>query len=181
MFDGVVRELKELKEIDLSSLSPEELDEAVVAFAKVAAQVDAVGAELHRVWESEKTWTTDGSRSARTWLAKRTRNDIRDCGKRIWLGKTLLEMPLAAAAFAAGEISSDHIRRLKDALNPRTAEAFCRDEALLVSWAQSRNFFDFCDELAMWLLEADPDGCSDKDQERRNRRNVWLIASGATR
>lgn len=177
MFDDLAGALKELREVDLHSLTAEELDEAVVAFAKVSAQVDAFGAELHRVWESEKTWTTDGSRSARAWLAKRTRRDIRDCGRRIWVGKALTDMPLAAAAYAAGEIGTDHIRKLKEVLNPRTEEAFRRDEALLVSWAQNRNFFDFSDEVALWLLEEDPDGCSERDEERRNRRDVRLDQS----
>ena len=177
MFDSLDTALKELREVDLSSLAPEELDEAVVEIAKRRAAFEAFDAELHRAWEAEKTWTLDGSRSPRAWLAKRTRNDIRDCGRRIWLGKALLEMPLAAAALAAGEIDVAHIRRLKDVLNPRTAEAFCRDEALLVHWAQNRNFFDFCDELAMWLLENDPDGCSKRDEDRRSRRNVWLTPS----
>ena len=177
MFDSLTTALKELRETDLSSLTPEELDEAVVTFAKVSAQIDAFGAVLHETWESNKTWTLDCSRSPRAWLAKRTRADIRDCGRAIWLGKVLRDMPLAAEAFAAGEITEAHIRKLKEVLNPRTAEAFARDEALLVHWAQSRNFFEFSDEVGMWLLEEDPDGCSERDEARRDRRNVWLTPS----
>ena len=177
MFDSLEHDLKELRELDLSALTAEEKDEAIVAWARLRNQVDAFDAELLAAWEREKTWTLDGSRSPAAWLARRTRSHPREVGKRLWLAKALLHMPAVAAAFAAGAIEDVHVRRIASALNPRTREAFARDESLFVSWAQSKDFFRFSDRLGRWLLRNDPDGCSKSDMDQRDRRDAWLAES----
>lgn len=177
MFDSLEHDLKELRELDLRALSAEEKDEAVVAWARLRNQIDAFDAALLGAWEAEKTWTTDGSRSPAAWLARRTRSHPSEVGKRLWLAKALLHMPVVAAAFAAGEIEDLHVRRIAGALNPRTREAFARDESLLVSWAQRKDFFRFCDRVGRWLLRNDPDGCSSSDMAQRDRRDAWLVES----
>ena len=177
MFASLEHDLKELRELDLSTLTAEEKDEAIVAWARLRSQVDAFDAELLAAWEAEKTWMVDGSRSPAAWLARRTRSHPSEVGKRLWLAKALLHMPVTAAAFAAGDIEDIHVRRLAGALNPRTREAFARDESLLVSWAQSKDFFRFSDRLGRWLLRNDPDGCSKSAMDQRDRRDAWLAES----
>lgn len=177
MFDSLERELKELREVDLASLTAEEKDEAVVAWARLRNQVDALDASLLAAWESEKTWTTDGSRSPAAWLARRTHSHPSEVSSRLKLGKALAKMPAVAVAFVAGDIEDVHVRRIASAHKPRLAEAFARDEALIVSWARECDFFRFSDRLARWLLRNDPDGASKRDMDRRDAADAWLVES----
>ena len=177
MFVPLDSALKELAEFDFASLTDEDLVAAGVAVARRRQQLEAFECELVGAWERRKSWRRDGSRCASTWLSKRTRAPKAECGSTLRLGRVLLEMDLVAAAFAAGDISKAHVRRIAGLRNDRTSAAFARDEALFVHWAMERSFFDFCTELEMWLLDEDPDGCSQRDQDRRDRRDVWLTPS----
>lgn len=134
MFDSLERELKELRESDLTTLTAEEKDEAVLAWARLRNQVLAFDAALLGAWESDKTWT-GGSRSPAAWLARRTRSHPNEVGRRLWLAKALRSMPVVACAFAAGDIEDLHVRRIASVLNPRTREAFTRDTRALTNWA----------------------------------------------
>jgi hypothetical protein len=57
----------------------------------------------------------------------------------VWLGEALWSMPLADHAFAAGTIGVDHVTVLVRARERSRviADAYARDEAMLVEWAQS--------------------------------------------
>jgi hypothetical protein len=83
-------------------------------------------------------------------------------------------MPASAAAFAAGEISEAHVRRLSPLAEGRTAECFTRDEALLVDQAKTLRWVDFCRALAYWEQLADPDGPEDKARDDDKARRVHL-------
>lgn len=177
MFDALDNALKELAEVDFASLTDEELDEAVVEVLRRRQRLESFEVELAGAWERRKSWRRDGSRCASTWLAKRSRAPKGECGSSLWIARALFDVDLVAAAFCAGEIGKAHVRRIASARNPTTQAAFDRDEALFVHWAMNRSFFDFCTELDMWLLEEDPDGSSQRDQDRRDRRDVWLAKS----
>src|SRR5437763_8680796 len=107
-------------------------------------------------------------------MAYRTHAPKAECGSRVWAGRKLADMPLVADAWAAGEISIAHVRRLAAVRNPRTEELFARDEAMLVSEARELTFWGFEQALDRWLLLADPNGCDENAMERRNRRAVSL-------
>lgn len=98
MFDDLDAALKEFAATDLAELSGEELDEAVVAMSSRRARTEAIEVELLRAWEARKSWRADGSRSAAAWLARRSRSPREECGRRLWLSKVLLHMPLVAEA-----------------------------------------------------------------------------------
>ena len=63
-------------------------------------------------------------------------------------------MPTAAAAFAAGDISADHIDVLAGARAGRE-ELFARDEELLVGQARAMRFAQFHKALTYWRHRAD--------------------------
>ena len=180
MFDrleSLAGAVKELAADDPQAWSDEELDEAVVDVQRVLSSVHSTAATITSEWERRKTWRRDGSRSAAAHLARRSRARAGECGALLWLGRVLSEMSVVAAAFAAGDITADHVRRLAAACNSRTRAAFARDEALLVSWALSKSFLEFCIELDCWLLREDPDGTSQSAQDQRDRRDAWLTPS----
>ncbi|MFP5328129.1 MAG: DUF222 domain-containing protein [Acidimicrobiia bacterium] len=180
MFDrleAVASAVKELGAQDVAAWSDDELDEAVVDAQRLLASMHACAATITAEWERRKTWRRDGSRSAAAHLARRSRSRPGECGSLIWLGRVLCDMALVAAAFSAGDITADHVRRLAAAYNPRTREAFSRDEAELVSLATEKTFLEFSIALDCWLLDNDPDGSSQSAQDQRDRRDVWLVPS----
>lgn len=177
MFADLEVALKELREVDLSSLTAAEKDEAVLAVARLRTQLEAFEAALLSSWDSEKTWANDCSRTPAAWLARHSRTDLADCASRMRLAKTLRHMPLVAVAHAAGDIDTSHVRRIARAYNPRTREAFARDESVFIRWAQTKDFFRFSDRMARWSMRNDPDGASKSDMERRNRRDAYLVCS----
>lgn len=177
MFETLTSEIKELNVEDLSTWSDEELDEAILAIAKPEAALAAFRARLGREWESRKTWIRDHAGSAPAWLAKRSHLDKREWGSALWIGRVLTDMPLVAEAYAAGDISTCHVRKLASVYNARSAEAFGRDEARLVGYAQDLTFLAFSMKLACWALEADPDGCSQKSRDAYDRRDAYFVPS----
>ena len=177
MFDGLATELKELANLDWRELADDELDETVVLLAQLSSQFQAVEAHALAAWKPRTTWRTDGSRSPASWLAKRTRAPKKECGSKLWLAHALIKMPLIADAFLAGDVGPAHLRRLFDAHSPRTAEAFARDESVFLTWALECDFFRFEQKIGEWLLRNDPDGCSQRDLDRRDRRDAYLTPS----
>ena len=177
MFDDLAAELKELAAIDWDGLCDAELDDAVVELARLTSQVQAVEAHALRRWKPRMSWRADGSRSPSSWLAKRTRAPKKECGSKIWLAHALVKMPLLAEAFLAGDVTVAHLRRAAEAHNHRTVEAFTRDEHLFLTWAIELDFFRFDQRIREWLLRNDPDGCSQRDADRRDRRDAYLSES----
>jgi len=174
MFGDLAMAVKEVGSLEADTLVDEELTTAVVELATLRSALEAAEARLDAAWDTRRSWAADGARSARACLAHKTREAKGACGSRLWLGRVLAEMDLVAEAWAAGEISADHVRRLVKARNPRTAEAFERDQALLVHHARTLDFERFVRMVDYWVLRADPDGADASEMERRERRRVSL-------
>jgi hypothetical protein len=125
-------------------------------------------------WCSRRTWAADGAKSAAAWLARTTGAPKKDCASVIHLGREVQSMSHVSAAWEAGEISTAHVRRLVRCRNDRTAEAFCRDEAMLVQHGRTLRFSEFEQAIDYWMLAADPDGAEEGEVERRHRRRACL-------
>ena len=177
MFDGLSAELKELATEDLATWSDDELDSAVLEIGRHAAALASFKARLAHEWEGRKTWCRDGAGSASAWLAKRSHTDKREWGATLWVGKVLCDMPLVAAAYAAGDIDTCHVRKLGSIYNRRTAEAFARDEDVLVAFAQRLTFLEFSLKLGCWALQNDPEGSSDRARDAYDRRDAYFVES----
>jgi hypothetical protein len=174
MFDALALELKELAAADLAALADGELSESLVVLARLRTQLEAIEARTTDEWDRRRCWATDGAHNGTAWLAHRTREPEADCRRRLRLGRGLRHVPVAAEAFAAGDISAAHVRRLLGARNDRTAEAIARDEAMLVERAQSLHYRSFDRLVAYWSLHEDPDGADAEAIDRRDRRRVTL-------
>lgn len=173
MFDSLASELKDLAAEDPGTWSDDELDAAVLEIGRHTAALAAFRARVAHEWEGRKTWRRDAAGSAPAWLARRSHIDKHEWGSTLWIGRVLCDMPLVAAAYAAGDIDTCHVRKL-GSLYGRTAEAFSRDEALLLSWAQSLTFLEFSMKLGCWALEMDPDGTSQRARDAYDRRDAYF-------
>ena len=174
MFDTLRMGIKELAQLDPGDVCDEELRDAVVELAELRDAFAAADARLHRMFDTRRVWEADGARCGGAWLARRTRAPKQECGQRLRLGRACDDLPVAAQAWAAGEIGAAHVRRLAQARNPRTAALLGRDEAMLVDQARTLTFAEFEAAVDYWLQHADPDGADDTELERRSRRKLSL-------
>ncbi|HEX4906789.1 MAG TPA: DUF222 domain-containing protein [Acidimicrobiales bacterium] len=105
------------------------------------------------------------------WLANRCRMPKARVKRLVGNGRALERMPEVDAAFARGDLSSDHVRVLAAAetLNPK---AFTKAEEQLVSDATTERFDTFCRRVAYWRQEAEPDVVEDEAAAAHDRRSL---------
>jgi hypothetical protein len=100
----------------------------------------------------------DSARSMADWLTAQTGARRAATGSRANLATKLRSMPETDAALADGAITHTHAQVLARALNPRTVEAFARDEGMLVAAARKLTADQLVQVVELWLRHADPDG-----------------------
>ena len=100
----------------------------------------------------------DSARSMADLLTAQTGQRRQVTGSRMTLATKLRSMPLTDDSVADGRITHCHAHVLSRALNPRTTEAFARDEHLLVGAAEKLTADELARVVEMWLRYADPDG-----------------------
>ena len=170
-------ELRELAKTDLSDCCPDELADAAVMAHQAQTMIEAQTARIDRAFGSSGRWRADSYRSAKAWLADRTGADPRSCGRSLRAGRATTELPIAAAAWQAGEITTDHLRRLAAARNPRTTAQLTADEHQLVDYAKVLGYADFDRLVTYWTQHVDPDGADQDAAAQRDARNVWITQS----
>ena len=174
MFEGLGLAIKEVAHLDADALADDELTEAVVELGRLESQLLAARNQLLGAWDARGVWRADGARSGAAALSTRTREPKAECGSRLWLERTLRHLPVVREAWRAGDLTIAHARLFARARNPRTAADLRRDEPMLVHQAMTLSFGEFAQALDYWKMHADPDGASQSDVERRDRRRVSL-------
>lgn len=169
---GLELEIKELNALDPATLDDDELQSIVLELHRLSSSLDAVRASLIAAFDARRSWADTGARSCAAFLSKETGRPKPECGSQVSLARRLRHLPLVAAAWAAGEISEAHVRRILAARNHRTAVLLERDETVLVDHAKTMAFHEFQQAMAYWELRADPDGADAADVDRRDRRRV---------
>jgi hypothetical protein len=148
--------------VDPDSLADGELADAVVDLHRQQARMAAAAVRLTAALEARQAWADDGSRSCGAWLADHCRLPAGQARAGVWLGRRLRTMPATAEAFAAGNMSQRHASVLAALAGGRTVECFARDEVMLVGFARTMAWPDFCRAVEYWRQCADPDG-SERD------------------
>jgi hypothetical protein len=91
------------------------------------------------------------------WLVAATGESAGQCRVTLMLAERIQHMLSVKAAFAAGDLSESALRQLTDTWCEQIADAFGRDEALLLRWAQRLSYDDLRITLATWRAHVDPD------------------------
>ena len=157
--------LDSLASIDPDTLDDAELAETVVELHRQQARLAAVATRLTAALEARRVWADDGSRSCGAWLAHRCRLPVGQARAEVWLGRRFRTMPATAEAFGAGDIGRRHAAVLASLAGGRTADCFARDEVMLVGFACTMGWAEFCRAVEYWRQCADPDG-AEKDAAR---------------
>ena len=143
--------------------------------------------ELHRLQYTMSTsvaafeqwgeWALDGAKSSTAWIDTVCHLPKGEARAQLRRGQALPGLPLAAAAFAAGDIGTAQIDALVRVKRPVSEEALARDEALLVDYARTMKFAHFSNAVAYWEQLADQDGTEEAALGRQARRDVYLVPS----
>jgi Domain of unknown function (DUF222) len=165
-----------LVDLDPDTLDDGELGEAVVELQRQQARLAAATARLTAAFDARRTWADDGSRSCGAWVAQRCRLPVGQARAGVWLGRRLRTMPVTAEAFAAGDIGQRHAALLASLAGGRTADHFVRDEVMLVGFARTMAWPDFCRAVEYWHQHADPDGVEPDAAHDEALRRVHLSA-----
>jgi hypothetical protein len=155
VLEALTAEVDELAAVDPSVLAD---GASVVALHRLSARIEAIAARASARWDANGEWSAEGARSGAAWLAARTRGPRSEAQRCLRRGRALRELPVAAGAWLAGEVSGCHVAALAASRGTELlAKAMERDEPELVAIARSHSFVQFQQRLAYWRQTNDPD------------------------
>jgi 5-methylcytosine-specific restriction endonuclease McrA len=128
-------------------------------------------------FDASGEWSTTGARNAPAWLRARCHLASGQARRQTRLGRTLRHLPVTEQAWRDGSITASHAEILAAARRPGTEEAFARDEAMLVGYAKTMTHARFVRTVNYWSQLAAPDEAEDQEQQRHNRRDMYLEPS----
>ncbi|MGH9081194.1 MAG: DUF222 domain-containing protein [Acidimicrobiales bacterium] len=153
--------------------------ESMEILQRELARLDAVATGAAAAFDASGAWAPDGARNAAAWIATRCRLPRGQARRLLRRGRELRRLPASTEAWTEGSINAAHVDAISARRRPSTEEALARDEQLLVDQATTLGFESFTRALAYWEQLADPDGTEASDEERRERRDVYLSESFA--
>lgn len=177
MFGTVVEQLESaidaaaalVASVEDDEVSRSEALEALLALERFGERLEATVCGLATDLEARDAHRPDLATSMANWLSARTGQARNTTGSRLHLARKLRSMPATSEAVAAGDITHSHAQVLARALNPRTVEAFARDEAMLVGTARKLTADQLVQVVEFWLRHNDPDGTEPGQEGGRDR------------
>jgi Domain of unknown function (DUF222)/HNH endonuclease len=152
-----------------------------------AASMEVIHRELARLesWATSATaafetsgeWVEDGARNTSVWVATQCRMPRPKARRLVRRARALRHLPACAEAWSEGAVSGDHLDVLAGLRREATLSLLERDEAMLVEQARVLSYEDFVRLVAYWEQRADPDGIEADAEDRRTRRDVYLVQS----
>jgi hypothetical protein len=149
----------------------------IEALHRQLARLEAATTRAVAAFDAGREWEAAGARSATAWLTVRTRVPRPTCRRRVQLGRSLRALPVTEAAWLAGDVSAAQVAVLAAARTPATADAFTRDEELLVEYGSTLPFRSFQRAVAYWCQLADPDGVERDAAGQHEARRLHLSRS----
>jgi hypothetical protein len=152
--------------------------ESMETLLRVRTKVDAVCTMAVGEFDTWGEWAPDGARTAGSWVAKTGRLPRAEAGRLVKRARALARFPACAESWKRGELNGAYLDTLEKVRNDRTQDALERDEETLVrEGCRLGRFEDFVKLVDSWEQLADPDGTEEAAEERRNRRDVYLVPS----
>ncbi len=165
-----------LAKVDWVDLPGDVIGEALVDLSRLRARLDAVEAAATGAFHRSQAWTVDGSKSSGAWLAYRTRSPKGDHDRCRHRSRTLQHLPVAEAAFEAGEITARHVDVLGWAQASRP-DQFAAAEAFLVSKAMELPWRSFRIALRHWVNIVDPAATNADRRDHTGQRHLHASRS----
>ena len=174
----------DLTDVDIAlaqfrSLRGSARDTAFMGVEREIRRLQGVQAALvHEVAVSSSV--DDAHHNVISWVQAVTNSSRSTASYHVRVAKLLADLPLLAAAVAAGEIGADQLALLVGLhSNPRCGHLLTDSETLLLEYATSLRFREFRLVCQRWLAYADPDGAHRDHQTSRENRSVSSSSRGA--
>jgi len=155
----------ESSNVDTTGLDDAALAALVVELQAQADRLEAVRLRVMGEWDARAVWALDGACNGAAWLAARGNVARSAVGGFLRDARRLRHMPATAAAIGDGLLAPAKARLLARAVNERTAEAFARDEQLLVDTVAGLTVDEAAQLIRFWQRNADQDGPDPRDRE----------------
>jgi hypothetical protein len=149
--------LSELAALDPAELSDLEVVESVRSAYRSDSMLASFTTALTGEADRRRLHRREGASSCSAWIGAQVRRPVGECREVVRRARRLGHMSLTAVAFARGQVAAAHVRHLIRARSTNPA-AFGRDEELLVGYARTLRFDDFCRAVDYWCQLNDPDG-----------------------
>lgn len=151
----------------------------LVALSRELARVEVVVCRQSAAFGVSRVWSDAGVQNPAAWITSVCRVQRVVARRRVRVGKALAVMQLVDASAAAGRITVEHVEVLSRARDrsKATAHAFGRDQAVLVSWAESSAFHQFVQRVDEWVRVVDAEGAEEAAERVREGRRLHASRS----
>ena len=164
-------DLTELLDGDLDAVDDDAITATMVGLEDLETRLQAARLRVQSEWDRRQLWALDGCVTGGQWLASRCAMAGSTARERLRIAAKLRSMPIVFATLADGIITYAKARALAAVYRPATAEAFARDETMLVGIARNLSVDDLTVALRDWAVRADPDGTDQRiERTERDRR-----------
>ncbi|QQS23432.1 MAG: DUF222 domain-containing protein [Actinomycetota bacterium] len=170
-FEALSADVDALSQLDPDGLADAELDDLVVAMARLRARLGVVAARWTHRWDARGVWTADGSRSPAHRLARETNTSTHSARVEIARARDLAVMTKTAAAIEAGRLSLDHVYLFAKARKEPCQAAFADSEQWLVDQCARLPFPDAERLVKYWRQRADA-AAAEEEAERNVSANA---------
>ena len=154
-------------ETPLSCLDVQEMSDRLVALIAITAKVDALRMEAVQAADAVQVGQLTDQRNTANHVAARTLADPASVRSDQRIGNWVTDLPALADAHRSGQVTTEHLDKLRLADNPRVHQRLIVEQYKFVEWFTSCHFRDLDHIIDQWLLGADPDGAEPNDKEQQ--------------
>jgi hypothetical protein len=136
------------------------VEEAIEQALRLRDRLDAKISQALRCFDAEGAWSSDGSLSLTSWLAAHGRRSRRDAHREALVALRLAHLPVTAAAWVQGALSSGHVAAVVANVSAERAPLYGEHEAQLTSSLAELSVADAAAVMRSWRLhvESSEDG-----------------------
>lgn len=162
-------------DVALEDLGDDGLRERVIGLRRVMDRIEAHLAQCAHALQVRAIPAADATVDASAWLVRHTSMSRRAARAVTSLGAAMASSAVVGPSVLAGQISPEAARLVLGARNSRTAEAWDRDESLLVHYAVIHNPDELRAVMRHWSAAADPDGVDPGTDRDRNQLSMPTV------
>ena len=168
-----------VQEVDLDDMSPDAELAAARRLEVLRRRLDHGTDRAAAHLDASAAFSIDGHRNVRCALKHLGRLSGAEAHGRTQTARILPDLPAVEAAYARGEIPTQHVRAIARVVaNPRVRDFVPVADPVFAQQASTETYDDFCAWLRQWEALADADGAA-QDAARSHERRCFAFVENA--